>query len=703
MAHQRPFQRLTNRSVRYGPTIIINDSESDESDEHQLPPTLLSPRLSSDESDTSSVATDFTEETVTDYGEEHPCSSRARLLRRWEAKVRVNNTINLLDNKLQHANDGIINRFRNIHRGVTAGADHLHNDVASPFYREVKLQLHVAIIMAILTIAYCVACIFDLTRWCFRVISRSIRWLWRVGVDSTVYSAVALARASTTCTNAVYDSLDTFIHWLSRDGMRLAVLFGISSMISISILKGWLGMSIHLCDNTVHNNTVLPFGQTFFQTTCELGGVTSTVQIVNSELAALLDASDAVIQTTDNLALANPVFLDVHRPAEQLSGNLFRLSRFAEGHKLVDPTIDSEDTGVVTTVDSQAQEPSTLFAQMNYHVTAIKMNADVIKHELEIRYDELNIRLNSLQEYSKKSKPHSAVGRFFSEALSFILPSAFSLTHTHRQASDYSKLARHILNDTITLSLLEKPSDIAWRIERISDLMVPARDHMLDFKDEWADRCRDWHAIWGYDVTWEVVRDRSIGKDKYGANLFKNIDALPLCQTGPDILVENVEASLAKFQAAFEPMLETATRHEDILKAFVAVHKQVQDLLDNAGGYKGAPKTKRLFSEVLNPRSTGGLNRSQHPITPMAARAILHRFVAHVGGMKIRLGRERYSTEPEIPMKNFKWYKDHEGNIRQHAVHHDFWNNVDYPGKPVPPHWTARWSERVGRMVDDYL
>jgi len=792
MEHPRPFQRLTNRSVRYGPTIIIDDSESDESDQHQPPLTPFSPRLPSDESDTSSVATDSTEETVTDNGEEHTPSYRARVLARYRAQYRFNNTIDLLDDKLQHVNDGAINGFQSVHRGVTAGADYLYDDLAWPFYQEAKLQLEVAARMFVFTLAYLGACILDLLRWClgvsrwlwaivvdlaecvvvilsflaghivdmlrwwFRGTSRFPRWLWaivadlaeclviilaflvdrivdllrrcgrvtlqltgwlwRVGVDSAQDLAVSLGRAPRICVGVISNLSDTFLHWLTHGGgLRLVTFVAMSTIVSFSILQGWLGMSVYRCDTTVHNNTGSQIGQSYWQPNCELDSVSNTIQIVNSELAALLDASNTVFQTTDDLGIRHPNSINVHRPAEQLRGTLSRLNRFLRDHKLSDPMISSEDTVALATIHSRA--PLTLFANMHHHAVAIAMNADVVKHEMLIRYDELNIRLNSLQEYAKKVKPHSAVERFLSEAFSFITFHAFSFTYTHRQASDYAKLARHILEHNSTLSILEKPSDIAWRLQRISDLMVPTRDHLDDFQYEYDENCQQWNAGWG-DADWEEIRDAY--QLKFTQLKFtdpkKEYDMISVsrnyvqCEHNPEYFVTKIAADIAQVQTAMEALDNSAAQHETILKALVAVHKQVNDLLDNAAGWTGAPKTPRLLPDLLNPRSpylnADGLptrkvwpGRLSH-ITPMSARAILHRLVAHVGGMNIKLGRTRYD---EIPFKNNKWQQLPDGTIRLHPVHPFFWNNVDYPGKPQRLPWTERVSEWIGQMVDDYL
>ncbi|WP_257067760.1 hypothetical protein, partial [Campylobacter jejuni] len=146
---------------------------------------------------------------------------------------------------------------------------------------------------------------------------------------------------------------------------------------------------------------------------------------------------------------------------------------FAALHKLNDLTVNPEDTGAVATVPPS--ETTSVYTEMNRQARAISKLSEIIRHELTVRYDELNIRLNAVQEYSKEDEPQSAVGLFFSETFAWFLPWAFTFTHSHRQASEYAKVAQQILEGNLTLSIIEKTSNVTQRIEKISDLMNTAR------------------------------------------------------------------------------------------------------------------------------------------------------------------------------------------------------------------------------------
>jgi hypothetical protein len=570
---------------RFRNPIIIDDNDSDESDD-----TPITRRASSDETDTESVATDFTEDTVTDNGEEHPSDHQARELRTWQANSRMSNTIERLDKTLQYTNDGMINGFQSVHRGL----DYLYNDITLLAYREMEVQLHAAAILSVRALVYSVTHIVDLLRILFGRLSQMMPWLWRVGVNSAVSlgrntldffhelyiildllvrflwmwgvdyvimfraysknrirvayahldifirlllhwlwqvgvdSTAVLGRIRRTCTGVLYDCLVMFLQWLDRDGWKLAIFCGIASLISISILKGWLGMSLYVCDNPAYNNTGLLTRGSLLQTTCELNNVSKTIQIVNSELAALLDASDTVIHTTDDMA--HPAFIDMYHPSRDLIRNISQLKEFAEMHQLSDPTISPEDTGALATIPPL--ETLTVFEEMYQHAWAIRNNSEIVKHELEIRYDELNVRLNGIQEYSKKNETQSAVRLFFSEVFSYLLPSSFTLTHTHRQASDYAKVSQQILEDRLTLSLLNKTSTIAQRINKISALMVIVRDYLHDFQDDWVEACREWKEEHGDDATYDGVMHGArhiVGGD----TIFKLLDGLLRCEKGP--------------------------------------------------------------------------------------------------------------------------------------------------------------------------
>jgi hypothetical protein len=763
------------------PPIVVDDSSSENAsdsasdnvpDEHQQPtrtPLRLRRPSDSTASDTESVASGFTEETVTDNGEEHPTDCQARLRRIWQAQTRWNNGIQTLDDKLQHANDGVINGFGNVQHGVAAGADYLYDDIAWPFYQEMTVQIHAAAIIFNLALAHIVAGIINLLRWFFRSLSRTIHWLWqRIGVDffgvlfqilvllppffwrwgreyairarrrvlvwiDDLYdclvvlagwlwqvgldSAAFLGRNFRICIGVLYDCLCVFTHtmiyclarsyyWLTHDGLKFTILLGIASGLFLSALKGWEGMCLYACDNTAYNNTGLLGNGSLLQASCELDGINNTIQIVHSELAALLNASDTVILTTDNMA--HPVSIDVQHPLEELFDNIGNLKTFVRLHQLSDLTINPEDTGAIATIPPQ--EIPTVYRELSKHARAISNHSEIARHEFTLRYDELNIRLNAIQEYSKENETQSAVGRFISETYHYLLPSAFKSTHAHRQASHYAKVAQKILEDTLTISLLEKPSDVAWRIGEMEELMVTIREQLHGFQGEWTVACQTWKEIWGEGTTYQDVLDSSRGHHfKEPDALFKRMDDASRCEKDPETYVKELDAGIARVKTAAELMLRADAEHKTILQGLVALHKQVHDLFDNTAGWEGEPRTKPLLPSLLDPKSCDGFprcvgdgNRASINITRMCSRTILRTFVRHVGNMNIKLGRQKRIEVVEVPMGKPGYYMNDDGEIAQHFVHPRFWDNVDYLGKPPPLGQAALWRLWVRQKREEY-
>jgi hypothetical protein len=531
-------------------------------------------------------------------------------------------------------------------------------------------------------------------------------WLWQLGLDSAAF----LGRISRICIGVLNDCLRIstltmfyylarLYYWLTHDGLKFTILLGIASGLFLSALKGWEGMCLYACDNTVYNNTGLLVNGSLLQSSCELEGINSTIQIVHSELAALLDASDAVILTTDDMA--HPVFIDVQHPLEKLIQNISYLQDFVRLHQLSDLTINPEDTGAVATIPPQ--KTLTVYRELRNYAWAISNHSAIAKYELTTRYDELNIRLNAIQEYSKENETQSAVGRFFSETFHYVVPSAFKFTHAHRQASDYARVAQQILEDALTLSLLEKPSDVAWRIGRMEELMVMIREQLHNFQDEWTVACQPWKDIWGEGTTYEDVLHASKSHPK----IFERMDNATRCEKDPETYAKELDAGIARVKTAAERMLRADTEHKTILQGLVALHKQVHDLLDNAAGWEGEPKTKPLIPDLLDPRSCDGLprcvddgNRASINITRMCSRTILRTFVRHVGNMNVKLGRQKRSAEVEVPMGKYRRYYIKDDKVMEHFVHPEFWGNADYPGKPPPLSRTARLKLWIGEKVE---
>jgi hypothetical protein len=716
--------------------------ESDKFEDYQAPGGPISSRLSSDETDTESVATDFTEDAVTDNGEEHPTSYQARYDRRYEAKQRWNNIIDRLDATLQHANDGAINGYQH----------------AWPAYEEMLVQLQTAATMLRFVIrSIVITCIIGLVKLICRSLFRAVCWLWQpfvdswvatvdfisevgevlealaeflqrwgveivlrtgealmnfkewawgqlavfgpwllqYGVDSAVFVGKAIRAGLKVVWNFLYKYVAIFIDWLVHDGLRYALFTGIVSMISFSIMKGWLGMSLHACDNivpdstlnndTAYDDTGLPVGRSFFQSTCEIDGVNYAIQIVNSELAVLQDASDTVILTTDNMK--DPIFLDLSRATGDLTKTVADVKEWARLHGLTDPTISPDDTGALATIPPP-ESPSVL-AEINRHAWEIRNSSEIVRHELQIRYDELNVRLNSIQKYSQKSGTQSDAGLVLYEASYNLLPFAFKLTHTHRQASDYARVARQILEDSLTASILDKTSDIMSSIAKIEVLMVTARQHLTNFQPDWVVACAPWIAIWGPSTTKEDVVEAS--KPIPNVDIFQRLDDAHRCALGrdPDTWIRKLDAAIFKMKTAAQTLARIDAEHHTILQGLAVVHTQVSDLLDNAAGYKGEPKTPALLPDLLEPRSCDGHarcdgqgRRDPIKITPMCARTILHAFVVHVGEMDVELGRQR--TGAEMPVQSYLW------TVKDGVV----------LGTVPPPHWTVRWAKRFGVFAD---
>jgi hypothetical protein len=744
--------------------------ESDGSEDHRSPYGPITSRMSSDETDTESVATDFTEDTVTDNGEEFTASRQVRYL---EAKQNWNNLIDRMDETLQYANDGVINGVQSVYGGFTAAIRYLYDNIVWPAYQEMMVQLHAARVTIVLAIGDIFTGIFHLVRLFFTTIYRFGRWLWRVAVDSVAYlktmavdfftelfevlgllaeflwrwgveivlrtgqalmrfagrayanlgifthwllqvaadSAVALGTVSRAGARVVwkylcifarmlYQGVRAFLGWLIHDGLRYAFFVGLISMVSYSLMKGWLGMSLYACDNVVYNNnnlynnpadnnTEIQVTKSFLQSTCELGGVNNAVQITNTELAALLDASDTVIRTTDDMK--SPIFIELSRSTGDLTNTLSRLQHFAELHQFTFATFSPEDTGALATIPPP--ETPSIFTEVKNHAGQIRDNAEIVRHELEIRYDELNVRLNSIQKYSKKNGSQSNTGLLLSEASYFLLPSFFKLTHTHRQSSDYARVARQILEDRITVSTLEKTSDIMSRIETIAVLMVAVRKQLRDFQDDWTVACASWKARHG-DATMQEAIDSH--KHLVNINMFQILDDAERCgkDQEPENWIKNLDAAILKMTTAAKTLVRVNAEHYTILQGLVAVHTQVRDLLDSAGGYKGEPKTQLLLPDLLELRSCDGHarcdgqgRRDPITITPMTARAILRAFVAHVGEMNIVLGRQR--SDYEMPVQKVEWIiKDGQVLGRE---------------EEQQPHWTILWAKQIGVFVDTWM
>ena len=241
-----------------------------------------------------------------------------------------------------------------------------------------------------------------------------------------------------------------------------------------------------------------------------------------------------------------------------------------------------------------------------------------------------------------------------------LLPSTFKLTHTHRQASDYARVARQILEDSLTASILDKTSDIKSTIAKIQVLMVPARQHLTNFQADWATACAPWIATWGPYATKEDVVEPA--KKKVVDDIFQRLDDADRCAFGrdPESWIKRLDAAILKMTTAAQTLTRIDADHQTILQGLVAVHVQVSDLLDNAGGYKGEPKTQRLLPDLIELRKCDGHarcdgegRRDPIKVTPMCARTILRAFVVHVREMDVELGRQRAGGE--FPPQKYIW------------------------------------------------
>ncbi|KAM0699972.1 hypothetical protein Q7P36_000183 [Cladosporium allicinum] len=692
-------------------------------------PRLNLRRLS--DSTNTDTESDFTEDKVTDNGEEHPTNREARRLLIWQAKVRWNNRIDQLQNAIDAVNNGF--------PGANRGLNYLYNDIAWPFYQEMEVQLHAAYILSVRAIFHLGRLTWDFFAEVFDILDllrqfiirngrelliRSGQWIWaRLGAlyDCLVIlagwllqvglaSAVVFGRFLRTCmvylrifAVSIYNGLGMFLHWLTHDGMKLAILLGLASMLSMSVLKGWEGMCLFVCDDIVYNNTELLVNGSLLQTSCELDDVNNTIKLVHSELAALLDASDAVILTTDEMA--HPAFIAVNRPLEDLIQTISRLNTYVGLHQLSDLTINPEDTGAVATIPPQ--NIPTVYEELTNHARAIKNHSEIVRHIFTIQYDELNIRLNAIQEFSKDNETQSAVGLFFSETFAYILPSAFKFTHAHRQASHYARVAQVILEGNSTLPLLEMSSDIAWWIGRMSELMVPVREQLHNFQDKWIVACETWKAIWGEGATMEDVV-KSAGHEFKGYGLvWQLVDDAKRCEKSPDTYVKDLDAAIATVKSAAGRIVQADADHKIILQGLVDLHKQVHDLIHKAVGWKNDPRTKRLLPDLLEPRSCDGFprclgdgTRSPLKISPQCSRTILREFVTRVGNMDIKLGRQRSTPKDQVFQGKYKDFRDENGEVVGEHVSDPNFRADNSPG------WAARSRDWVGgvlKAVDEWM
>ena len=672
-----------------------------------------------------------TEDTATDNGEERPTNREVRRLLIWQAKVRWNNRIDQLQNAIDAVNNGF--------PGVNGGLNYLYNDIAWPFYQEMEVQLHAAYILSVRAIFHLGRLTWDFFAEVFDILDllrqfiirngrelliRSGQWIWaRLGAlyDCLVIlagwllqvglaSAVVFGRFLKTCmvylrifAVSIYNGLGMFLHWLTHDGMKFAILLGLASMLSMSVLKGWEGMCLFVCDDIVYNNTELLVNGSLLQASCELDDVNKTIKLVHSELAALLDASDAVILTTDEMA--HPVSIDVESPLGALIQNLNDVMEFAKFHNLSDLTINPEDTGAVATIPP----PKTIsvYTEMHRQAWATRELSEKMKHELEIRYDELNTKLNSIQKFSKDDEPQSAVGLFFYETFFWVLPSTFTLTFTYRQASDYANLAHKIVDGNLTLSILEKTSNVTRRIETISDLMNAARDQLHNFQDDWTIACQPWKEIWPEGTTLQDVINSSRGPLKKGDDIFQRMDDFKRCAKDPETHVKDLDAAIAKVKTAAERIVQADVGHKTILQGLVDLHKQVHDLIHKAVGWKSEPTTERLFPDLLEPRSCDGFprclgdgTRSPLKISPQCSRTILREFVTRVGNMDIKLGRQRSTPKDQVFQGKYKGFKDENGEVVGEHVPDPNFRADNSPG------WAARsrgWVGGVLKAVDEWM
>lgn len=233
----------------------------------------------------------------------------------------------------------------------------------------------------------------------------------------------------------------------------------------------------------------------------------------------------------------------------------------------------------------------------------------------------------------------------------------------------------------------------------MSELMIMARDQLHGFQDEWTVICQPWRDTYPEGTTVEDVVNML---RHFESSLFEEMDAAKRCEKDPETYVKEVNLAIQKVKTAAERMQQADADHKTILQGLAALHKQVLDLLDSAGGWRGEPKTQHLLPDLLEPRSCEGLARcmgegTRHPvqISPMCSRTILRQFVAHVGAMNVQLGRQRSRPGDAVPLGKFKGYRDALGEVREHVP--EFWSKDDSPS------WIARSSEWIGQVVDEYM
>lgn len=534
----------------------------------QEPHTPITARRFSDETDNDSIATSVSDDTVSDHDSKPLVDRHARDLRRRDSQAR-------LDNTLQAAQDRIRNGMRpaqDLANGVAEDGGHLYNDVGRPLFEDAMFKVRVAVTVIWRLFLRLILYILELPDrivWYTLDKARNLFFFVLFLISASFWFVLDFARASFgyvlnllhRILLAIPYLVENFPLWTLKP---IAVAIG-SLMLAISILHGFKSMATYIC-----NDAEVARRWTAFPEVCKHPNLNAVLNFQNTEVAELAETSDIIIHSIADMANAA-------KPGPNPGNNLLTeseaLLNFVETHQ--------ENLGNF----SKGHDIVSVAKQIHGNITTFNWAVGYFETEHTVRILELEQKINRILATAKKFSTDSPAERFFSESVSYFIPSVFTHSRAARVTSDYITVATRFVGDHATISIKKQAVQVSQSTYNAAHGLQIAKQAIVAYEPYWAVSCQN-------------------------IDLFSDSD-VARCHQNPLKLNKKLEIALDSFQDSAALIAELEGLHRAVVNGMGTLRGKLIGLLRDAQGYKN-----------------GEVNAA-------SARVILHDFVAQVGSLEI--------------------------------------------------------------------
>lgn len=599
------FQRLHNVSRRYGGPYP-----------GQEPYTPITARRFSDETDIDSIATSVSDDTVSDHDSRLLIDRRARDLRRRDSQARLDNTLQVAQDRIRNG----ISPAQDLANGATKDGGHLYNDVARPLFGEVIFKIRVAVTVIwrlFLRLFIYILELPDRIVWYTLDKARDLFFFVLFLISASFWVVLDFARASfgyimnllRRSFLAIFDLVDNFPLWTMKP-IAMAI---VSLMLAISILHGFKSMATYIC-----NDADVARRWTAFPDVCEHPNLNAVLDFENTEVAELVETSNIIVHSIADLVNAakpdpNPgqtLITESQALLEFVETHQGNLARFSQGHDIV-----------------------SVAKQIHGNITTFNWAVGYFETEHTVRILELEQKINRILATAKKFSADSPAERFFSESMSYFIPSVFTHSRAARVTSDYVTAATRFVGDHATISIKQHAVQVSQSTYNAAYGLQIAKQAIVAYEPYWKFDCQN-------------------------HDLFSDSD-VARCHQDPLKLNKRLGSALENFQASAALIAELDGLHRVVVDGMGTLRADLISLLKDAQKHK-----------------TGEMDAA-------SARAILHDFVAQVGALDISLRKApRVDDEGVIGLKfeggvarGSKWTRLPNGELVPISAH-PYWHTA---------------------------